>query len=65
MSQDFLGEMFAHRDSSHHFGQTVEMLGSSGSAHEANPHRGCVASKPRKKLVFDPQKSKQPYVISK
>ena len=52
------GDLFASRDSEHHYGQKVEMLGSTGSAHEANPHRVCAAS-------AQPQKKKSnPYVFS-
>ena len=51
------GDLFASRDSEHHYGQKVEMLGSTGFAHEANPHRVCVAS------AQQPQKIKSnPYV---
>ena len=51
------GDLFASRDSEHHYGQKAEMLGSTGFAHEANPHRVCVAS------AQQPQKKKSnPYV---
>ena len=51
------GDLFAIRDSEHHYGQKAEMLGSTGFAHEANPHRVCVAS------AQQPQKKKSnPYV---
>ena len=47
------GDLFASRDSEHHYGQKVEMLGSTGFAHEANPHRVCVSSaqQPQKKSL--------------
>ena len=49
------GDLFTSRDSEHHYGQKAEMLGSTGSAHEANPHRVCAAS-------AQPQKKKNLYV---
>ena len=50
---NFVEDLFSTRDSAKHYGQQIEMLGSTGSAHEENPHRICSASaQPQKRSKY-------------